>query len=240
MNLGENIYRLRTEKNMSQGDLADALDVSRQSVSKWENNNAVPDLDKLMKMSELFDVTLDQLVGKEVPISHTVITPEIPVHQPMPTHRILSIILLCFGLLTFLILSLLGGFLMGYLIGLPLTAIGVICLTSRNNLLYKCCWALFALLFPLVTIFGYNFIRFDISSSITIAFLIILGALLLWTVIGIRKKKLSTGSKKVMLGCILYFLLVTLVLGFAFRLNAEYNAAHSVEESMAAIPIESE
>ena len=36
MNLGENIYRLRTEKNMSQGDLADALEVSRQSVSKWE------------------------------------------------------------------------------------------------------------------------------------------------------------------------------------------------------------
>ena len=35
MNLGENIYRFRTEKNMSQGDLADALEVSRQSVSKW-------------------------------------------------------------------------------------------------------------------------------------------------------------------------------------------------------------
>ena len=47
MNLGENIYRLRAEKNMSQGDLADALEVSRQSVSKWENNSATPELDKL-------------------------------------------------------------------------------------------------------------------------------------------------------------------------------------------------
>ena len=62
MNLGENIYRLRTEKNMSQGDLADALEVSRQSVSKWENNSAVPELEKLVKMAELFEVSLDSLV----------------------------------------------------------------------------------------------------------------------------------------------------------------------------------
>lgn len=65
MNLGENIYRLRTGKNMSQGDLADALDVSRQSVSKWENGSATPELEKLIKMSQLFGVTLDQLAGLE-------------------------------------------------------------------------------------------------------------------------------------------------------------------------------
>ena len=38
MTLGENIVRLRTQKNWSQGDLADALDISRQSVSKWETD----------------------------------------------------------------------------------------------------------------------------------------------------------------------------------------------------------
>ena len=48
MTLGENIYRHRTAKNWSQGDLAEALDVSRQSISKWENNLAAPDLDKLI------------------------------------------------------------------------------------------------------------------------------------------------------------------------------------------------
>lgn len=53
MDLGENIYRFRTERNMSQGALADALEVSRQSVSKWENHSATPELDKLLKMSEL-------------------------------------------------------------------------------------------------------------------------------------------------------------------------------------------
>ncbi len=67
MNLGESIYQLRNARNMSQGDLADALDVSRQSVSKWENNMAVPDLDKLIKMKELFGITLDELVAEEPP-----------------------------------------------------------------------------------------------------------------------------------------------------------------------------
>ena len=61
MSLGETIYRLRTEKSLSQGDLAEMLDVSRQSISKWENNSAVPDLDKLLKLSELFELTLDEL-----------------------------------------------------------------------------------------------------------------------------------------------------------------------------------
>ena len=63
MNLGENIYTFRTVNNMSQGGLANALEVSRQSVSKWENNSAVPELDKLVKMSKLFGITLDELVN---------------------------------------------------------------------------------------------------------------------------------------------------------------------------------
>ena len=66
MSLGERIYKLRTEKEMSQGDLADALEVSRQSISKWETNGSVPELDKLIKLSEIFDVSLDELItGKE-------------------------------------------------------------------------------------------------------------------------------------------------------------------------------
>jgi len=44
MDLGEKIYTLRIEKRLSQGDLADALDVSRQSISKWETNASVPEL----------------------------------------------------------------------------------------------------------------------------------------------------------------------------------------------------
>ena len=62
VSLGERIYKLRTEKGMSQGDLSDALEVSRQSISKWETNGSVPELDKLVKLSEIFGVSLDELV----------------------------------------------------------------------------------------------------------------------------------------------------------------------------------
>ena len=62
MTLGQNIARLRTQKNLSQGDLADALEVSRQSVSKWETDASIPELDKLLRLAELFGVTLDELV----------------------------------------------------------------------------------------------------------------------------------------------------------------------------------
>ena len=62
MTLGERICTLRTAKNLSQGDLAEQLDVSRQSVSKWETDTSVPDLDKLVKLCDLFGVSMDELV----------------------------------------------------------------------------------------------------------------------------------------------------------------------------------
>ena len=65
MNFGERIYKYRSDKNLSQGNLADMLDVSRQSVSKWENNSAVPDLDKIIKLCEIFEITIDELVKGE-------------------------------------------------------------------------------------------------------------------------------------------------------------------------------
>ena len=68
MNLGETICRLRTQAGLSQSDLADALEVSRQSVSKWETNASVPDLDKLIRMSEFFRVSLDEL-GENIHVS---------------------------------------------------------------------------------------------------------------------------------------------------------------------------
>ena len=65
MTLGQNICRLRTERGLSQGDLADALGVSRQSISKWETDASVPELEKLRRLSELFHISLDALVGGE-------------------------------------------------------------------------------------------------------------------------------------------------------------------------------
>ncbi len=68
MKLGEKIYKLRNLHKMSQEDLAQRLNVSRQSISKWENNTSVPELEKLIQLSEVFQLTLDELVkGKSIP-----------------------------------------------------------------------------------------------------------------------------------------------------------------------------
>ena len=100
MTLGENIYKFRAQKNMSQGDLADALDVSRQSVSKWENGAAVPELDKLMKMCDLFGISLDELVGRATPSAAQEPQETAPVqNHGITSSDLVSILLLLFGVM---------------------------------------------------------------------------------------------------------------------------------------------
>lgn len=152
MTLGENIVRLRTQKNWSQGDLADALDISRQSVSKWETDASIPELDKLLKLSELFGVTLDELVrGEDAPKSETAA----PAAQAVPAsftpqtsseqekrHTIAGTILMCIGavlLLTCLILA--GDLLAGLIYGLPFFLCGIICFTVKYRTGLWCGWA---------------------------------------------------------------------------------------------------
>lgn len=62
MTLGEKLARLRKARGMSQEQLAAALGVSRQAVSKWELGEAVPDVSRVVAMSELFGVTTDYLL----------------------------------------------------------------------------------------------------------------------------------------------------------------------------------
>lgn len=62
MTIGEKITALRTSHDMSQGDLAEKLNVSRQSISKWETNTSIPELDKLIQLSDLFHISIDELV----------------------------------------------------------------------------------------------------------------------------------------------------------------------------------
>ena len=63
MTLNENIRRLRSDRNLSQVDLAKALGVTKQSVSNWENNNIQPSIDMLIRLSRFFAVSTDTLLG---------------------------------------------------------------------------------------------------------------------------------------------------------------------------------
>ena len=72
MELHERIYQLRKEKNMTQQDLADRLGVSRQAVSRWEMGSAKPELDSLSAISQIFGITVDELLNaEEIPEHNT-------------------------------------------------------------------------------------------------------------------------------------------------------------------------
>lgn len=65
--IAEKINRLRSAAQMTQSELADRLEVSRQTVSKWELGAAQPELDKVVALSELFQVSTDYLLKREEP-----------------------------------------------------------------------------------------------------------------------------------------------------------------------------
>lgn len=62
MDFSEKLVTLRKAKDLTQEQLAEKLNVSRQSVSKWESGQAVPELDKIVALSAVFDVTTDYLL----------------------------------------------------------------------------------------------------------------------------------------------------------------------------------
>lgn len=62
MTLGDKLSKLRKERNLTQELLADILGVSRQAISKWESDTAYPETDKLIRLSNLFDCSLDYLL----------------------------------------------------------------------------------------------------------------------------------------------------------------------------------
>ena len=108
MSLGENIYKHRTSRSQSQTDLADLLEVSRQSVSKWENDSAVPDLDKLIRISKIFDISLDELVFGEKAKKEPEPEPPAPSVQTVtvsaiPIKWVVGVSMLIFGMVLFLL-----------------------------------------------------------------------------------------------------------------------------------------
>ncbi len=67
MEFNNKLYELRKQKGFSQEELANRLNVSRQTVSKWEVGESSPDMEKLVAIGELFDISLDELVLNKVP-----------------------------------------------------------------------------------------------------------------------------------------------------------------------------
>ncbi len=76
MNFNERLQHLRASRKLSQEELAGHLDVSRQAVTKWENGQAFPDFPNLVRLSELFGVSIDRLIRQEEECAPALLDPD--------------------------------------------------------------------------------------------------------------------------------------------------------------------
>ena len=161
MNIGERIYNLRTEANMSQGDLAEKLNVSRQSVSKWENNNSTPDIEKLVLIASVFGITVDKLVKDDVTknienLSNETISsfenqntiPQASTNETKSTtlkpvkNLKAAKILLVLGILVAFGFFVFGLGFAGLIFALPFLVCSLICYCSKKDVGFACAWVL--------------------------------------------------------------------------------------------------
>ena len=231
MKLEEKIYALRTGKNLSQGDLADLLEVSRQSVSKWETGASVPDLDKLVRLAEVFGVSLDELVLDRPPQSAAPAEQAPPAPTPASARRpghTAGIILMCTAAVVFLLLTLLGGFLEGLVLALPFLACGVICLAAKRHPGLWCAWAVYLLVGGYLSwatgtrwsAIVYTFRYLDLGSPVHVAMawgMVLIAALLVFaTARAFRGTRLSPSRRSVVLtaaGWVIWLLATVTPLG---------------------------
>lgn len=68
MEFSNRLYTIRKQSGLSQEELGNKLNVSRQTVSKWELGESTPDMEKLTMLADLFDISLDELVLGKVPV----------------------------------------------------------------------------------------------------------------------------------------------------------------------------
>ncbi|HRR75381.1 MAG TPA: helix-turn-helix transcriptional regulator [Ruminococcus sp.] len=85
MDFNNKLYELRKQKGLSQEELANRLNVSRQTISKWEVGDSTPDMEKLIAISDLFEISLDELVLDKAPEPASAPAPEAPAKADLYT-----------------------------------------------------------------------------------------------------------------------------------------------------------
>ncbi len=73
MNIGKRIQQIRAQNDMTQEQLANDLEISRQAVSRWEGGKAIPDIENLMYISDLYNISLDELIKGDQKVSQKII-----------------------------------------------------------------------------------------------------------------------------------------------------------------------
>ena len=147
MTNGQRISELRKSYGYSQEYLAEKMNVSRQAVSKWEQDLSAPDTYNLIALAELLDVSVEYLATGKKPVTPQ----EMPPAPPAPQHRgigagqIVGMILLCMGLFALILGFLFSEELIG--IGAILMIYAIPCLAMRRYLGMALMWLTTVLLF---------------------------------------------------------------------------------------------
>ena len=239
MDLSKRIIELRNAKAISQQQLADAMDVSRQSVSKWETGASIPDLDKLMKLADYFNITLDELVKGEEAKPHSQETKIINNYYTISSTKTkaqkIGLGCLIIAAVAAFILILLFG-IVGILFVLPLVLFGSIAYFAKKYPLFKATWATYILMsflahyatgvnpyHILYTLHWEASMNYFILFSSWIWFFIII-ALLVWTA-NTFKTKMWSNSKKdlsILVGATILFTLALIPWSFLNNLGTIY------------------
>ena len=127
MTIGERIAKCRKEKNLSQEYIADLLEVTRQAVSKWENDQTEPDTGNLIKLAQVFGVSVEYLANGEEESPKVVY-----VEKNLPIFKIIGIVLIELGGLS-LILGAIKPFMLG--IGIVTVAFGLLLMLLKRMVL---------------------------------------------------------------------------------------------------------
>lgn len=106
MTLGQRIMNYRKQKNLSQEEVAEKLNVTRQTVSKWETDQSTPDFDKIIPLCELFDISTEELLkGKSEKVEDKVMEKMIDVNKGKRTMGLVISILLYFMSIIWIMIS---------------------------------------------------------------------------------------------------------------------------------------
>ena len=112
--IGKFIFKLRTEKHLSQYQLADKIPISRQAVSKWERGQTIPDSSTLIRLSEIFDVTINELLNGERKEKNTIKELERTtlsiVDESNNKTRVVKILLITFIVIIFVLITCFFGY----------------------------------------------------------------------------------------------------------------------------------
>lgn len=190
--IGQRISELRKSSSFSQEYVAEKLNVSRQAVSKWEQDLSAPDTYNLIALAKLFDVSVEYIAtgkSREATPTPTPTQSAPPPRSGITVRQILGLIFVAVGLLAGVLGLVLSDMELLLIFAAYLIIIGIVCIAVKKHFGIYLLWTLFALTAPLVLMVMPVSMGFSIGGIFLILFIGLLILTAVFTSIKIIKNK---------------------------------------------------